>query len=83
MKVKIFDCEHEQDLEKEINDFIEKIENEHMEVKDINYSTSMGRNSWGDEIYIYSALIMYKKRTYEKPSITKDMFVGVGESLNE
>lgn len=35
MKVKIFNTEYAHILEKEINEFIEKIEKEHMEVKDI------------------------------------------------
>lgn len=59
MKVKVFDCDHEKDLEKEINDFIEEIEKKHMEVKDIKYSTSFGKDSYDNDIYIFSALVMY------------------------
>lgn len=62
MKVKIFDCEHEKDLENEINKFIEEIEKQRMEVKDIKYSTSMGKDSYSDAVYIYSALVMYEPR---------------------
>lgn len=54
MKVKVFDCEHESDLETEINNFIDKVE-----VIDIkfNVSTSM----FGEEqIYCFSAMIIYK-----------------------
>lgn len=54
MKVKVFDCEHEKDLESEINNFIGEVE-----VIDIkfNVSTSM----FGEEqIYCFSAMIIYK-----------------------
>lgn len=54
MKVKVFDCEHEKDLEVEINNFIDEVE-----VIDIkfNVSTSM----FGEEqIYCFSAMIIYK-----------------------
>ena len=54
MRVKVFDCEHEKDLETEINNFISDIE-----VIDIkfNVSTSM----FGEEqIYCFSAMIIYK-----------------------
>lgn len=54
MKVKLFDCEHEKDLETEINNFIDEVE-----VIDIkfNVSTSM----FGEEqIYCFSAMIIYK-----------------------
>lgn len=54
MKVKVIDCEHEKDLEAEINNFIGEVE-----VIDIkfNVSTSM----FGEEqIYCFSAMIIYK-----------------------
>lgn len=54
MKVKVFDEEHEKDLEIVINDFIEDIE-----VLDIKYSVSVAI-SGEDQIYCYSALIMYR-----------------------
>ena len=53
MKVKIFDCDHELDLEDEINKFIKD-----KEVIDIKYNLSfevLGE----DQIYCYSALIIY------------------------
>lgn len=54
MKVKIFDFQHEIDLEKAINQFIKD-----KEIIDIKYQISNfydGKN----QIYTYSALIMYK-----------------------
>ena len=57
MKVKIFDEEDEKDLEKEINDFLEDLENE---VVDIKYQVSSF--SFGEEqIYCFSAMIVYLK----------------------
>lgn len=56
MKVKIYDKEHEKDLEEEINRFLEK---PGIDVIDIKYSTSImydGRN----QIFCYSALIIYE-----------------------
>lgn len=55
MKVKIFDEEHEEDLEDKINDFIEDKKN----IIDIKFqvSTTMFSN---EQIYCFSALIMYK-----------------------
>lgn len=53
MKVKVFDEDHEKDLETAINAFIETVE-----VYDIKFSVSV---SVGEEqIYCFSALIMYK-----------------------
>lgn len=54
MKVKLFDCEHEKDLESEINDFIKDVE-----VYDIKYSISVAV-SLDEQVYCYSALVMYK-----------------------
>jgi len=54
MRVKVFDCGHEKDLEADINKFIESIEEERMEVKDIKFSTSHL-----DTGYCFSALVMY------------------------
>ena len=57
MKVKVFDESHEKDLEEEINKFIS--ENE-IEVIDIKYSVSTSLFS-EEQIYCFSALLMYKK----------------------
>ena len=54
MKVKLFDFEHEQDLEDSINDFLEENHN----IKDIKYNISCSV-SGGEQIYCYSALIIY------------------------
>ena len=55
MKVKIFDEEHESDLEKSINDFLSK---EKVEVVDIKFQTAI--SIFGEEqIYCFSAMIIY------------------------
>lgn len=54
MKVKIFDEDHEEDLESKINDFIED-----KEIVDIKYSVSVSVFS-EEQIYCFSALILYK-----------------------
>ena len=55
MKVKIFDEEHEKDLEEKINDFLEDVN----EVIDIKYEVSISVFS-EEQVYCFSALIMYK-----------------------
>lgn len=56
MKVKLFDEEHELDLEKSMNDFLNEMEGN---VIDIKYCTScfMGEK---DQIYSFSAMIIYE-----------------------
>lgn len=56
MKVKVFDEEHEKDLEEDINKFLEEI---NPDVIDIKLSTSS--SIYGEEqIYCFTALIMYR-----------------------
>ena len=54
MKVKIFDFEHEKDLEESINDFLSENHN----IRDIKYNISCSMYG-DDQIYCYSALIIY------------------------
>ena len=56
MKVKIFDESHEQDLEEDINQFIEE---ENPKIIDIKYSVSNSIYS-EEQIYCFSALIIYE-----------------------
>ena len=54
MKVKIFDEEHEKDLEEKLNEFLlEK------DIIDIKYQVSVAMFS-EEQIYCYSALVLYK-----------------------
>lgn len=58
MKVKVFDEEHEKDLEEDINNFLEE---ENPEVVDIKLSNSCAM--YGEEqIYCFTALIMYENK---------------------
>ena len=55
MKVKIFDENHEKDLEKAINEFLE----DDIELIDIKYQVAIG--VFGEEqVYCFSAMIIYK-----------------------
>ena len=56
MKVKLFDFEHEEDLEEEVNKFIADIE-----VVDIKYQASHFECN-GEQIYSFSCMIVYKKK---------------------
>lgn len=55
MKVKVFDEENESDLESKINSFIDNVD----EIYDIKYNVAVGI-SGEDQIYCFSALIMYE-----------------------
>ena len=57
MKVKIFDENHELDLEKDINDFIKKLDGE---IIDIKYQTAISVFS-EEQIYCFSAMIIYSE----------------------
>lgn len=62
MKVKVFDEEHEKDLETEVNKFIS--END-IDIIDIKLSSSCA--IYGEEqIYCFTALIMYNKIESDK-----------------
>lgn len=55
MRVKIFDEEHEKDLEDDINGFLE---DDSLSIVDIKFSSSC--SIYGEEqIYCFTALIMY------------------------
>lgn len=56
MKVKLFDENHEADLEDAINDFLS---DNNIEVIDIKYQIST-MYDYKDQIYCYSAMILYK-----------------------
>lgn len=57
MKVKIFDENHESDLESDINEFLS---NNTCNVVDIKYQVSIG--IYGeDQIYCFSAMIVYEE----------------------
>ena len=58
MQVKLFDEGHEKDLEKAINEFLEKLDGE---VIDIKYQVAF--DFLGEEqIYCFTAMVVYTKR---------------------
>lgn len=56
-KVKVFDEEHELDLEAAINHFLN---NHNIELIDIKYSISAFTSVKDEQVYCYSALLIYK-----------------------
>mgnify|MGYP000785429953 FL=1 len=56
MKVKVFDCDHEKDLEESVNGFIAG-----KEVIDIKYQVSIAV-AGEDQIYCFSAMIIYVEK---------------------
>ena len=57
MKVKIYDEEHEKDLEDKINDFFSNFEGK---LIDIKYQVGIGFFS-EEQVYCFSAMIIYKE----------------------
>jgi hypothetical protein len=61
MKVKVFDEGHEKDLEESINNFIKE---NNIDIIDIKFNSSC--SIYGEEqIYCFSALIMYESNNKE------------------
>ena len=58
VKVKLFDCNHEKDLEKKINEFLANMKGD---LIDIKYSNSIMLDQKNEQIYCFSALIIYKE----------------------
>ena len=57
MKVKIFDENHESDLENSVNEFLNSCSGE---IVDIKYQVSIGVFG-DDQIYCFSAMIVYEE----------------------
>lgn len=57
MKVKLFDENHEKDLEEKINDFLKTIDES--KLIDIKYQLST-MYDFKEQLYCYSAMIIYK-----------------------
>lgn len=60
IQVKLFDYEHEMDLEEEMNAFLEDISDN--QIVDIKYNVSTTAEELDDQIYCFSAMIVYKKK---------------------
>ncbi|MCT2346676.1 MULTISPECIES: sporulation protein Cse60 [Niallia] len=58
IKVKLFDQEHEKDLEMEMNKFLEKIDEK--KLVDIKYNIAALQEDNEEQIYCFSSMIIYK-----------------------
>ena len=58
MKVKAFDANHELDLQDKLNDFLKDIKDD--DVVDIKYSVGVIGFVDKEQIYCFSALVIYK-----------------------
>lgn len=58
LKIKVYDCESEIDLEKKLNNLMQQLEEHDQEIIDIKYQVNHSMYGY-EQIYIYSALIMY------------------------
>jgi hypothetical protein len=59
IQVKLFDYEHEKDLEHEMNLFLKHIHNS--EIVDIKYKIATSGEDDDNQIYCFSAMIIYEK----------------------
>lgn len=59
LKIKVFDESHEKDLENGLNHFSEDLEQKNQEIIDIKFSTSHMFDDEQNQIYCFSALVMY------------------------
>lgn len=59
IQVKLFDYEHEKDLEDEMNSFLEDIRDN--QIVDIKYNVSASVEEEDEQIYCFSAMVVYKK----------------------
>lgn len=57
MKIKVFDCDHEKDLEEKVNEFLSS----RKEIFDIKYQVAIAV-SGEEQIYCFSAMIMYVEK---------------------
>lgn len=67
LKIKLYDCETEWDLEKQLNNLMEQLEKHDQEVIDIKYSTSHFSDENQQQVFSFSALVMYDDKLYRIP----------------
>lgn len=59
LKIAVFDEEHEKDLQTEVNSFLKGISEE--QLVDIKYTVAAACDPEGEQLYCFSALILYRK----------------------
>ena len=70
LKIKVYDQETEIDLENKLNNLMKQLDEHEQEVIDIKYSTSCAIDR-DEQIYVYSALVMYDDKIVKKNTIKK------------
>ncbi|WP_010678482.1 sporulation protein Cse60 [Bacillus timonensis] len=58
LKVKVFDEEHEEDLEHEMNRFLQKIDER--DVIEVKFQVGVSCDQEDDQIFCFSAMIIYR-----------------------
>lgn len=58
IQVKLFDQEHEKDLELEMNKFLEKLEEG--KIVDIKYNVAALQEEEEEQVYCFSAMVIYR-----------------------
>ena len=59
LAVKIFDEEHEEDLESAVNDFLRSIPSK-TEVIDIQFRVAVAEGASGEQVFCFSAMVVYR-----------------------
>jgi hypothetical protein len=59
IQVKVFDYEHEKDLEKDMNQFLKTVDEDN--IVDIKYHVAAMQEEEEEQIYCFSAMVVYKK----------------------
>ncbi|KYC84889.1 sporulation protein Cse60 [Heyndrickxia sporothermodurans] len=59
IQVKLFDYEHEKDLEADVNLFLKDIEEN--KLLDIKYHVAVTSEDEDEQIYCFSAMVLYRK----------------------
>lgn len=59
IQVRVFDQEHEKDLEEEMNYFLKKIDE--TSLIDIKYNVAAIQEEEDEQIYCFSAMVIYRK----------------------
>ena len=58
LQVKVFDEEHEEDLERKLNYFLKTLSED--QFVNINYQVALHTDIDGEQIYCFSAMIIYR-----------------------
>ena len=62
LKIKVYDCDSEDELEKELNLLIEELDEHNQEIVDIKYATRHFLDEDRGQIFSFSALVMYDNK---------------------